>query len=53
MTQLKLAATFERAADFVLFEGDCLELLPQIPDGFVKLIVTSPRITSARNTNAA
>jgi len=42
MTQLKLAATFERAADFVLFEGDCLELLPQIPDGFVKLIVTSP-----------
>ncbi|HID29522.1 MAG TPA: site-specific DNA-methyltransferase [Desulfobacterales bacterium] len=26
----------------MLFEGDCLDLLPQIPNGFVKLVVTSP-----------
>ncbi|MDP3066618.1 MAG: site-specific DNA-methyltransferase [Methanobacteriaceae archaeon] len=25
-----------------LFEGDCLDLLSQIPDNFVKLVVTSP-----------
>lgn len=26
----------------MLFEGDCLELLKQVPDRFVKLVVTSP-----------
>jgi adenine-specific DNA-methyltransferase len=26
----------------VLFAGDCLELLAEIPDGFVQLVVTSP-----------
>jgi adenine-specific DNA-methyltransferase len=29
-------------SDFVLFQGDCLELLTQIPTDTVKLIVTSP-----------
>ena len=42
MDRVKVAAKFDRTADFILFEGDCLNLLPQIPDGFVKLIVTSP-----------
>jgi len=34
--------TFDRDADLVLFEGDCLRLLPGIPDGLVRLVVTSP-----------
>jgi adenine-specific DNA-methyltransferase len=42
MTKVKIASKFQELADFVLYEGDCLELLPQIPDGLVKLIVTSP-----------
>ncbi len=42
MSRVKIAPEFDQAADFVLFEGDCLDLLPQIPDGFVKLVVTSP-----------
>ncbi len=39
---LLVTATFDREADLVLFEGDCLRLLPDIPDGFVRLVVTSP-----------
>jgi len=39
---IKVAPEFDPTADFVLFEGDCLDLLSQIPDGFVKLVVTSP-----------
>lgn len=42
MNKIKIASKFDQKADFVLFEGDCLDLFPQIPDGFVKLIVTSP-----------
>jgi adenine-specific DNA-methyltransferase len=42
MDKVKIASEFDPISDFVLFEGDCLDLLPQIPDGFVKLIVTSP-----------
>lgn len=42
MGAIKLTSQFDPTADFVLFEGDCLDLLPQIPDGFVKLVVTSP-----------
>lgn len=40
--RVKITPDFDRGADFVLFQGDCLELLPQIPDGFFKLVVTSP-----------
>ena len=42
MGKVRIASEFDRTADFVLFEGDCLDLLPQIPNGFVKLVVTSP-----------
>ena len=42
MEKVKISARFDPAADVVLHEGDCLDLLPQIPDGFVKLVVTSP-----------
>lgn len=42
MTTLSIASEFDESADLVLYEGDCLQLLPQLPTGTVKLIVTSP-----------
>lgn len=42
MNRIKLTSLFDPTADFVLFEGDSKNLLAQIPDGFVKLVVTSP-----------
>lgn len=42
MYTVKLAQRFDASADLVLFEGDCLDLLRDIPDCFVKLVVTSP-----------
>lgn len=42
MGKVKVASRFDQTADFILYEGDCLELLPTIPDGFVRLVVTSP-----------
>jgi len=33
---------FDPTADLVLYPGDCRELLSQVPDGLVKLVVTSP-----------
>ena len=41
-TRMRVAGQFDRTANCVLFEGDCRDLLVQIPDGFVKLVVTSP-----------
>ncbi|HLA96937.1 MAG TPA: site-specific DNA-methyltransferase [Anaerolineales bacterium] len=40
--KIKIADAFDPTADLVLYQGDCLGLLGQLPDGFVKLIVTSP-----------
>lgn len=42
MSKIKKDSKFNPKADFVLYEGDTLELLSQIPDNFVKLVVTSP-----------
>lgn len=42
MRKVRISPQFDPEADFVLFEGDCRDLLPTIPDGFVKLVVTSP-----------
>lgn len=42
MDKVRIASEFDRTADFILYEGDCLDLLPRIPDEFVKLVVTSP-----------
>ncbi|MBC7237655.1 MAG: site-specific DNA-methyltransferase, partial [Chloroflexi bacterium] len=42
MHELKIASEFDPTADFILYQGDCLDLLPLIPDEFVKLVVTSP-----------
>jgi adenine-specific DNA-methyltransferase len=42
MDKVKIVSQFDPSSDLVLFEGNCLDLLSQIPDGFIKLIVTSP-----------
>jgi len=42
MANLKITSDFDTSADLVLFHGDCLDLLRKVPDGFAKLIVTSP-----------
>lgn len=42
MSQIKIDSNWNTDADLVLYEGDCLELLAQVPDEFVKLVVTSP-----------
>jgi len=39
---LTVSTRFDPQADLVLFEGDCLDLFRQLPDGFIKLVVTSP-----------
>lgn len=42
MSKVRIVSRFDYTADFIFFEGDCLDLLSQIPDGLVKLVVTSP-----------
>jgi adenine-specific DNA-methyltransferase len=42
MKPVRISANFDPTADFILYPGDCLKLLSQLPDGFAKLIVTSP-----------
>jgi len=37
-----MAQAFDLTADLVLYEGDCLKLLREIPDKSIKLVVTSP-----------
>ncbi|MEW6086095.1 MAG: site-specific DNA-methyltransferase [Chloroflexota bacterium] len=39
---MKISQNFDAKANCVLYEGNCLELLKQIPDETVKLVVTSP-----------
>jgi len=41
-SNIRLCSSFDSQADIVLWEGDCLELLPSIPDQSVQLVVTSP-----------
>ncbi len=40
--KMKISQKFDPTSNLILYHGDCLNLLKQIPDGFVKLIVTSP-----------
>ncbi|NPV51648.1 MAG: site-specific DNA-methyltransferase [Candidatus Methanofastidiosum sp.] len=42
MTKVIKDSKFNKEAESIIYKGDCLELLSQIPDKFVKLIVTSP-----------
>lgn len=42
MVKIFIDSKFNPDADMVLYEGDCLDLLADIPNNFVKLVVTSP-----------
>lgn len=42
MDKVSVSPVFSPTADLVLFQGDCLEFLPKVPQGIAKLVVTSP-----------
>ena len=42
MSRVSISSEFDPSADFVVHEGDCLDLLRELPSGLAKLIVTSP-----------
>ncbi|MBW4256591.1 site-specific DNA-methyltransferase [Methanobacterium sp. YSL] len=42
MAKIQIESNFDPNADLILYEGDCLKLLSEIPDNFCKLVVTSP-----------
>lgn len=42
MGTISISDTFDPEADFMLYEGDTMDLLKSIPDEFVQLVVTSP-----------
>jgi len=42
MPKLEIASNYSPEAKVVLFQGDCRELLAQIPDSEMQLVVTSP-----------
>lgn len=42
MKNIIISSQFDTGADVIFYEGDCLEFLRQIPDNFVRLVVTSP-----------
>ena len=41
-TMVKINSNYSDSAEIVLYNGDCLDLLKQIPDDAAKLVVTSP-----------
>jgi len=41
-SSIKITTAFAPNADCVLFEGPCEDLLPSVPSGCIKLVVTSP-----------
>lgn len=42
MERVRIAGQFDPMADVILYEGDCMALLSEIPDNFATLVVTSP-----------
>jgi adenine-specific DNA-methyltransferase len=42
MKKTKISSKFNPKSDVILYEGDCLALLSEMPEKFVKLVVTSP-----------
>ena len=42
METIKISSDFDTAADLVLYQGNCLDLMRRMPDGFARLVVTSP-----------
>ena len=41
VSEMNTTTVFDPASDVILYKGDCIDLLSQVPDGFVKLVVTS------------
>lgn len=42
MKAIRISERFDPSADVVLYKGDCMALLSEIPDNFATLVVTSP-----------
>jgi adenine-specific DNA-methyltransferase len=42
VSNVRVADRFSQHADAVMYHGDCLGMLAAVPDGIVKLVVTSP-----------
>ena len=42
LRNVKISDRFDRNANAVVFQGDCIDLLRQVPDGALQLVVTSP-----------
>ncbi len=42
MKRVSVSKNFDPESSIVLYQGDCLGLLKQIPDGTIQLVVTSP-----------
>ncbi len=40
--KVKIAQNFDKSEQIVVYPGDCIDLLTQIPDKSIQLIVTSP-----------
>jgi adenine-specific DNA-methyltransferase len=40
--KIKIAHDVSKDADVILFHGDCIDLMKKLPEGSVKLVVTSP-----------
>ena len=45
----RFADAFDPEADFSFFNGDCLELLAQLPDAAARLVMTSPPCNIGRH----
>lgn len=39
---MKISSVFNPKSTCILYQGDCLDLLKSVPNGFAKLVVTSP-----------
>jgi len=40
--KINISNKFKQSEQIVVYPGDCLDLLKQIPDGSLQLVVTSP-----------
>ena len=42
MTKITISENYDPGSDYVLYNGNCLDMLSQVPSGSVRLVVTSP-----------